>query len=689
MKTAKRFCAVAFIFVFAAAAFAQPPGVDVEAIFQKAVQDMNAKRYDEAIKGFTEVVRWAPQASGGWVFRGMSYFNKARMDMAVKREAMKNGKEVSKTYLPNSPLAIEDLTKVIKMFPNFESKHAMLAYRFRANVYLTEGDYERALPDLKLLAERFPDYKATDESPTSVEFYRIARNGYANVLFEIALKAKGEEQTNLLRKVIANYDPTEYKHFFNRANTFHMLKDYAMAIADYKAALSFDPKSMMALYGLAQSYYFNQQYQSALEVAEKAALLPNVGLWRGSFDVMRPRIWIGLGRFDEALKYYNSIINGDRTTSYDYYDRGRIYAKQNKKELARADFLKALELSKTNHLQNGKYPEAQYELDVLDGKIKTKTETFEPKTVAAEKPSANTVTFTKIPAPEPFESQFQQAMNSAPNAANPSLHRQTAFMNFYNAIVKSTLADADKKKHIANKIVEVAMVDMYAAYNTVMDRNISNSFSMVIFESMPREMRKKIRETSSLEIAAYLEKKPKPKIEGIFPPGVGWGKAASEESVGSSGGAKTADYHFKKGLIYLDEKKYSSAIASFNNAIRLEPKNAKAYYNLGLSHVGLSEVEKDKVDSHYFIAGSYFRQAIDLDPRYELAYQKAGELHYAMMNLDIALEYYTKAIEINPNNPDNYSLRSMVYKAMNEPEKAAADTVKYQSLKDLKPARRQ
>ncbi len=682
MKTAVRISAIALFFAFAAAASAQPPGVDVEAIFQKAVQDMNAKKYDEAIEGFTEVVRWAPQASGGWVFRGMSYFNKARQDMAVKREAMKNGAEVSRTYLPNSLLAIEDLTKVIEMFPNFESKHAILAYRFRANTYLVEGDYERALPDLKVLADKFPDYKATNESPTSVEFYRLSKNGYANVLFEMALKVEGDEQANLLRKVIANYDPTEYKHFSNRANAFQMLKEYAKAITDYKAALNLKPNDVQTLYGLAQSYYFNKEYQAALDVTEKAVLLPNVGMWIGSFNALRPRIWIGLGRFDEALDHYNSVINSGRKTSYDHYERGRIYAIRNQKELARADFLKALELSKTNHLQNGKYPEAQYELDVLDGKIKTTDEATGPKTVSAEKPIANTFTFTKTPAPEPFESQFQQAMDTAANTADPSLHRQKAFLNFYNAVAKSTLADADKKKHIANKIVEVAMVDMYAAYRTVMDANISNTYAMALTDAMPREMRKKIRETSSLEVAAYLEKKPKPKIEEIFPPGVGWGKAARNDRAEDLPEAKTADYHFKKGLIYLDEKKYLSAIASFNNAIRSDPKNAQAYYNLGLSHVGLSEVEKDKVDSHYFLAGSYFRQAIDLDPRYELAYQKAGELHYAMMNLDIALEYYTKAIQINPSNPDNYSLRSMVYKKMNEPEKEAADIAKYRSLKD-------
>lgn len=531
MRTAVRVCTVAFILIFAAAAFAQPPGVDVEAIFQKAVQDMNAKKYDEAIKGFSEVIRYAPQASGGWVFRGMSYFNKARQDMAVKREKMKNGEDVSKTYLPNSLLAIEDLTKVIKMFPNFESEHAILAYRFRANTYLTEGDYERALPDLKLLAEKFPDYKATDKSVTSTEFYRITKNGYANVLFELALNAKDGERANLLRKVIANYDPTDFKHYSNRANAFQMLKDYAKAVGDYKAALNLKPNDVQTLFGLAQSYYFNEQYPLALEITDKASSLANVGMWRGSFDALRPRIWIGLGRLDEALGHYNSVINNGRPTSYDHYERGRIYAKQNKKELARTDFVKALELARTNHLQNGNYPEAQYELDLLDGKIKTKAATAEPDSkTPAEKSSTSSFTFSKVPAPEPFESQFQQAMANAANAANPSINRKTAFTNFVAAVEQSSLTEADKKKYIGSKFLEVASVDVYAAYSALMDSNIKNKHVLRITDVMPRDMRKKMREVSSREIQAHLKKLPKPKVSDTFPPGVGWGELASGDT---------------------------------------------------------------------------------------------------------------------------------------------------------------
>ncbi len=350
--------------------YAQPPATDVNAIFQKAVQNMNAKNYDEAIKGFTEVIQLSPQASGGWVFRGMSYFQKARLDNQKKSADLNAGKDVSTHYSPNSELAISDLTKVIQMFPNFESEHTILAYRFRANTYLSEGDFELALPDLKILAEKYPNYKATKESPTSAEFYQLTKNSYANTLFNLSLKAEGEDQKKLLRKVVEFYAPKDFKHYYNRANAFYTLGNYESAISDYKSAINFAPEDPAVLYGLAQSYYFNKQYEAALATLDKSQAMPNLGMWSGSFEALRPRIWIGLGKLDIALQHYNSVINQGITTSYDYFERGRIYAKQNKKDLARADFLKAIELSKSNQFQKGKYPEAQLELDILDGKKK-------------------------------------------------------------------------------------------------------------------------------------------------------------------------------------------------------------------------------------------------------------------------------------------------------------------------------
>ncbi len=47
---------------------------------------------------------------------------------------------------------------------------------------------------------------------------------------------------------------------------------------------------------------------------------------------------------------------------------------------------------------------------------------------------------------------------------------------------------------------------------------------------------------------------------------------------------KASDEHFKKGLIYYYQKNFPSAAEEFQEAITIDPDNAKAYYFLGYTH---------------------------------------------------------------------------------------------------------
>jgi tetratricopeptide (TPR) repeat protein len=47
---------------------------------------------------------------------------------------------------------------------------------------------------------------------------------------------------------------------------------------------------------------------------------------------------------------------------------------------------------------------------------------------------------------------------------------------------------------------------------------------------------------------------------------------------------KASDEHFKKGLTYYYQKNFLSAIEEFQEAITIDPDNAKAYYFLGYTH---------------------------------------------------------------------------------------------------------
>jgi Tfp pilus assembly protein PilF len=68
----------------------------------------------------------------------------------------------------------------------------------------------------------------------------------------------------------------------------------------------------------------------------------------------------------------------------------------------------------------------------------------------------------------------------------------------------------------------------------------------------------------------------------------------------------------------LASRKYDLAIADFDQAIRLEPKLAKRYYNRGVAHF---EASQDK------LALADFDEALRLDPADRLALQARGELN--------------------------------------------------------------
>jgi tetratricopeptide (TPR) repeat protein len=57
-------------------------------------------------------------------------------------------------------------------------------------------------------------------------------------------------------------------------------------------------------------------------------------------------------------------------------------------------------------------------------------------------------------------------------------------------------------------------------------------------------------------------------------------------------------------------------------------------------------------------------------------YNKVGDEYYFQKNYNRAVEYYTKAIELEPNNANYYKNRSVSYNWLKEYEKAIADTSK-------------
>jgi tetratricopeptide (TPR) repeat protein/tRNA A-37 threonylcarbamoyl transferase component Bud32 len=102
---------------------------------------------------------------------------------------------------------------------------------------------------------------------------------------------------------------------------------------------------------------------------------------------------------------------------------------------------------------------------------------------------------------------------------------------------------------------------------------------------------------------------------------------------------KDAAAHFNLGNALFDGGDRDGAIAAYQEAIRLDPKLADAHNNLGIALFG-----KEDYDG----AAAAFKEAIRLDPTFAKAHNNLGNALQAKRKLDGAIVCYKEAIRLDP-----------------------------------------
>ena len=119
--------------------------------------------------------------------------------------------------------------------------------------------------------------------------------------------------------------------------------------------------------------------------------------------------------------------------------------------------------------------------------------------------------------------------------------------------------------------------------------------------------------------------------------------------------------------------KILEAIKDYDEAIRLNPQSAEAYYKRGFFYQSQDFVERAIED---------FDKAIRIDPQFTKAY---GNRAYAYLNkkqYDLAIADCTKAINLDPNDAVACLNRGVAYKLQGDKAKATADFEKAITLSD-------
>jgi tetratricopeptide (TPR) repeat protein len=196
--------------------------------FEKGYQANGQKRYQEAVKHYSQAIQLDPDYKDAYNNRGIAYYR-----------------------LGLHPQAIADYTKLIGMDP-----HYILAYSNRGIVYYGLKQYPQALADYNQAIRLDPRYAMA----------------YSNrgALYQI----QGQ-----LTQALADYnkalslDPNEITTYINRGKTYRSLKQYAQALADYNKAISLDPQYAKVYNSRGNVYYELEQYPQALADFNKAISL--------------------------------------------------------------------------------------------------------------------------------------------------------------------------------------------------------------------------------------------------------------------------------------------------------------------------------------------------------------------------------------------------------------------------------
>lgn len=129
-------------------------------------------------------------------------------------------------------------------------------------------------------------------------------------------------------------------------------------------------------------------------------------------------------------------------------------------------------------------------------------------------------------------------------------------------------------------------------------------------------------------------------------------------------GKELARIYVNSGMAWHDRGDNDRAIADYDQAIKLDPINAKAYDNRG-------NARKAKGQSDLAVAD--FDQAIKLDPNNAIAYFNRGSIWDDRGDDDRALADYDQAIKLKPDYAKAYNNRGLIREAKGDLALAIAD----------------
>ncbi|MBP5688588.1 MAG: tetratricopeptide repeat protein [Muribaculaceae bacterium] len=239
-------------------------------------------------------------------------------------------------------LQSEETQSVIKMRDNIVNLYIQDLYRFfklfsRRREFMSIFDTDIKLTDVECLKPYISD---TPTLSVIAEFY------FKNGFYEDAIKyyremvanrdadphvyqkiAFAQQSLGKYREALKNYsryelvDSTDTWNTKQMAQCYRSLRDYDTAIEYYNKALDLSPQSVVLCLNLGHCYLDKGDYDNALQQYYKADFMP-----KAKHRAWRPIAWCSLltGKHEQAVNYYEKIINDDTPSSQDHLNYGHV-----------------------------------------------------------------------------------------------------------------------------------------------------------------------------------------------------------------------------------------------------------------------------------------------------------------------------------------------------------------------------
>jgi tetratricopeptide (TPR) repeat protein len=427
-------------------------------------------------------------------------------------------------------------------------------------------------------------------------------------------------------------------------------KNYDGAIQELTEAIKLDPKLAEAYVYRSRSYNSKNDYDQGLSDANKAIQL-NPKLALGYFA--RGRAYDGKNDIDYAITDYTEAIRLDPKFATAYVNRGLIFYTKNDYDRAITDYTEAIRI-------DPKFVNAYINRGNVYNNIKKDyNRAIADYTEAIRIDSKNTIAYgnrgISYGNKKEYDraiADYEEALRIDPNLSYLRDNLAFAKLATSNWTVSSQSSTGTAQTRYDNGINLFSQNDYDGAIRELSEAiRIDPKFAMAYYFRGVSYFYKKDYDNAIADYEAALL------IDPNYSSAKNWLAIAKREAANRNNSsqsttgvisAQTAKTHYDNGRKLSDQKDYDGAIREYTEAIKLDPKNAMAYFFRGYVYFKKDDYDRAITD---------YEDSLRIDPNFSNAksslasvYYLRGYAYFAKKDYKRAIADYEDALRIDPNH---------------------------------------